>query len=231
MGRLLFFSGGVFCYIFDVFIKFSCDTPHTAMDEFEELSGSEAAGAAPAPALVDPASEFLEREKEELGDVLGETQESGDALTAPMDGLGLSESQPDRVSPSLSGMTMPSSMMSGMPRIEPETIRQWREDNEKRLAEKDAKEEEQLEQLKEQAKKELSDWYKHYKDQVEKTKSVNRSAELEFVAEVNDIKPGTEWERVNKLVDFNAKHAKSTKDTTRMKSIMLQLKQNGKAAA
>merc|ERR1711974_348788 len=61
----------------------------------------------------------------------------------------------------------------------------------------------------------LSDWYKHYKDQVEKTKSVNRSAELEFVAEVNDIKPGTEWERVNKLVDFNAKHAKSTKDTTR----------------
>ena len=61
-------------------------------------------------------------------------------------------------SPSLSGMTMPSSMMSGMPRIEPETIRQWREDNEKRLAEKDAKEEEQLEQLREQAKKELSDW-------------------------------------------------------------------------
>ena len=42
------------------------------MDEFEELSGSEAT--APAPALVDPASEFLEREKEELGDVLGETQ-------------------------------------------------------------------------------------------------------------------------------------------------------------
>ena len=38
------------------------------MDEFEELSGSEAAAAVTA----DPASEFLEREKEELGDVLGE---------------------------------------------------------------------------------------------------------------------------------------------------------------
>ena len=55
---------------------------------------------------------------------------------------------------------------------------------------------------------------------MEKTKSVNRSAELEFVAEVNDIKPGTEWERVNKLVDFNAKHAKSTKDTTRYISLL-----------
>ena len=68
--------------------------------------------------------------------------------------------------------------------------------------------------------------YKHYKDQVEKTKSVNRSAELEFVAEVNDIKPGTEWERVNKLVDFNAKHAKSTKDTTRYISLLKLLVEN-----
>ena len=49
---------------------------------------------------------------------------------------------------------------------------------------------------------------------------------MEFVAEVNDIKPGTEWERVNKLVDFNSKNSKGTKDTTRMKSIMLQLKQS-----
>ena len=68
--------------------------------------------------------------------------------------------------------------------------------------------------------------YKHYKDQVEKTKSVNRSAELEFVAEVNDIKPGTEWERVNKLVDFNAKHAKSTKDTTRYISLLKLVVEN-----
>jgi len=119
-----------------------------------------------------------------------------------------------------------SPQMSAPIRIEPETIRVWREENAKRLAEKDAKEEEMLSELREQAKKELSDWYKHYKEQVEKTKSFNRESEMEFVAEVNDIKPGTEWERVNKLVDFNSKHSKSTKDTTRMKSIMLQLKQN-----
>jgi len=204
------------------------------MDEFEELSGGEVA-AATAATVDDPASEFLEREKEELGDVLGEEepaaaadqQPATDTLSAPMEGLGISGGGG-------SGSLSPVMMLSAgstMPRIEPETIRAWRADNEKRLAEKDAKEEEMLEQLREQAKKELSDWYKHYKDQVEKTKSVNRSAEMEFVAEVNDIKPGTEWERVNKLVDFNSKHSKSTKDTTRMKSIMLQLKQNGKAAA
>lgn len=203
------------------------------MDEFEELSGGEA----PAADGFDPASEFLEREKEELGDVLGEDDttappaddQPADVLAAPMEGLGLSSGgDGGRGS---TGASPSMTMMSSVPRIEPETIRAWRAENEKRLAEKDAKEEEMLIQLREQAKKELSDWYKHYKDQVEKTKSSNRSAEMEFVAEVNDIKPGTEWERVNKLVDFNSKHSKSTKDTTRMKSIMLQLKQNGKAAA
>lgn len=207
------------------------------MDEFEELSGGEAPAAGTDG--FDPASEFLEREKEELGDVLGEdtavaaddNDQPADMLAAPMEGLGIGGSGGGSMGGGVSGGTSPVMMMSSVPRIEPETIRAWRAENEKRLAEKDAKEEEMLNQLREQAKKELSDWYKHYKDQVEKTKSANRSAEMEFVAEVNDIKPGTEWERVNKLVDFNSKHSKSTKDTTRMKSIMLQLKQNGKAAA
>ena len=47
------------------------------------------------------------------------------------------------------------------------------------------------------------------------------------MAEVNDITPGTEWERVTKLCDFSGKNANknSAKDMTRMKSILLQLKQ------
>ena len=59
-----------------------------------------------------------------------------------------------------------------------------------------------------------------------KTKQDNRESEKEFVAEVNDITPGTEWERVTKLCDFSGKNANknSTKDMSRMKSILLQLK-------
>ena len=44
------------------------------MDEFEELSGGEVAAATAGATVDDPASEFLEREKEELGDVLGEEE-------------------------------------------------------------------------------------------------------------------------------------------------------------
>ena len=69
--------------------------------------------------------------------------------------------------------------------------------------------------------------YKRYQDNLDKTKKTNREDEKEFVAEVNDISPGTEWDRVTKLCDFGGKNANknSSKDMTRMKSILLQLKQ------
>merc|ERR1712029_9191 len=273
------------------------------MDAFEELSWPNGVnevlpssvpwskGVNEVPSSSDPASEFLEREKAELGDVLGEplapTAEpvvdmlSADMLglevaspttvfapmsriepsSAPMEGLAASRSSSGKASPtnafssmprieqssapvaveglaasrSSSGKASPTTVFAPMSRIEPETIRAWRADNEKRLAEKDAKEEENLKQAREQAKKELADWYKKYNEQLAKTKSSNRSAEEEFVAEVNDIKPVAgakpNWERINKMVDFNSKNSKSTQDTTRMKSILIQLKQNGKAVA
>merc|ERR1712201_30132 len=115
--------------------------------------------------------------------------------------------------------------MPPRPKEEPETIKKWGEEQEMRLKEKDEAEQVKMNELREQAKKELDDWYKHYEEQLNKTKVTNRESEKEFVAEINDISPGSEWERVNKLVDFNTKANKNTKDMSRMRSIMLQLKQ------
>lgn len=53
-----------------------------------------------------------------------------------------------------------------------------------------------------------------------------RNAEKEFVAETDAIEPGTEWERIAKLCDFNPKSSKTSRDVSRMRSIILQLKQN-----
>lgn len=53
-----------------------------------------------------------------------------------------------------------------------------------------------------------------------------RNAEKQFVAEDNEIEPGTEWERIAKLCDFNPKASKGNKDVSRMRSIILQLKQS-----
>lgn len=58
------------------------------------------------------------------------------------------------------------------------------------------------------------------------TFSGNRKAEEQFVKERDQTNPGSEWERVSKLCDFNPKVAKGNKDVSRMRSSLLHLKQN-----
>ena len=123
---------------------------------------------------------------------------------------------------------MAASPVPTMPRIEPEVVREWRAKQEKVLEEKDAKEADAMTELKEKAEKELKDWYKKYEEQLEKTKSDNRAEEKTYIAKTDAIEPGTEWERVNNLCEFNSKNSKNSKDMTRMRSILLQLKQNPK---
>lgn len=59
-------------------------------------------------------------------------------------------------------------------REEPEKIRKWREDQKQRLEDKDKEEEKKKEELREQAKKELEEWYKHHEETIAKTKAANR---------------------------------------------------------
>lgn len=59
-------------------------------------------------------------------------------------------------------------------REEPEKIKKWREEQKTRLEEKDREEEKKKEELREQAKKELEDWYKHHEETISKTKASNR---------------------------------------------------------
>ncbi|XP_012268212.1 clathrin light chain isoform X2 [Athalia rosae] len=108
---------------------------------------------------------------------------------------------------------------------EPEKIRKWREEQKTRLQEKDEEEERKKEEWREGAKKELEEWYKHHSEAISKTKATNRNAEKQFVAEADEVEPGTEWERIAKLCDFNPKSARTSKDVSRMRSIILQLKQ------
>lgn len=110
-------------------------------------------------------------------------------------------------------------------RAEPEKIRIWREEQVEMLKKKDVESEQQKAEWREQAKRELEDWYKHRLEQLEKQKKVNRENEDAFVQQRDERKPGGEWERVCRLCDFNPKSSRNAKDITRMRSILLQLKQ------
>ena len=117
----------------------------------------------------DPAAEFLAREQEELGDVLGEELGIAPAETnaAPpaIDISNLSiedqaELEAVNQEAKIERTTTPSPafIMPPRPKEEPETIKQWRLEQEKRLQEKDAKEEETMAQLRDEAKKDLEEW-------------------------------------------------------------------------
>eukprot|EP01137_Pigoraptor_chileana_P000474 Opistho-2@36740 len=83
----------------------------------------------------------------------------------------------------------------------------------------------QVDALFSKGKSDLSEWYQRYEEQKGKTRSTNREAERAFVAERDEVIPGGEWERIARLVDFNPKGTKNSKDTSRLRSILLQLKQ------
>lgn len=54
---------------------------------------------------------------------------------------------------------------------------------------------------------------------------VYRASEDAFLKECDDDSPGTEWEKVARLCDFNPKTSRQTKDVSRMRSVLISLKQ------
>ncbi|KAG8595020.1 hypothetical protein GDO81_001394 [Engystomops pustulosus] len=126
---------------------------------------------------------------------------------------------------------------------EPESIRKWREEQRSRLEILDANSRKQETEWKEKAGKELEEWYTRQDELLQKTKANNRvadeafykqpfadvigyvAAEEAFVSDAEETAPGTEWERVARLCDFNPKSSKQAKDVSRMRSVLISLKQ------
>jgi len=180
----------------------------------------------------DPAAEFLAREQETLAGLEDDfdygSKANGSAIIDDFNGgadIIASDNEQD-----LNGLNgsydkeTSSSPISDKP--EPEKIRVWREEQQKLLEQKDLEEDKKREELKVSAKKELEEWYARYSETLEKSKLNNRNAEKEWIAERDVEAPGLEWEKIAKMCDFNPKAARNTKDTSRMRSILLQLKQS-----
>ncbi|XP_017783119.1 PREDICTED: clathrin light chain isoform X4 [Nicrophorus vespilloides] len=198
---------------------------------------------------IDPAAEFLAREQAELGVIddlkpistpaVQTVNGDGAPLDVHKENSGSSFEMIDELEQE--GLDAPpkqeTNSVSPSPplyrqevREEPEKIKKWREDQIQRLEEKDIEEEKKRLEWREIAKKELEDWYKNHEETIAKTKAANRdaakNAEKQFVADDKEIEPGTEWERIAKLCDFNPKAKQGSKDVSRMRSLILQMKQS-----
>ncbi|KAM5302044.1 uncharacterized protein AAES06_002719 [Glossophaga mutica] len=57
------------------------------------------------------------------------------------------------------------------------------------------------------------------------TQCAKWASEEAFVKESEEDSPGTEWEKVAQLCDFNPKSSKQCKDVSRLRSVLMSLKQ------
>ncbi|XP_059158475.1 LOW QUALITY PROTEIN: clathrin light chain A-like, partial [Physella acuta] len=170
-------------------------------------------------------SDFLAREQSELAGLEDDNFGEGQQFTQDFDGFAQNQEQV-----TVAQSNGPSNMYEAISqqdttRAVPEKIKIWREEQKTRLEKKDSEEEKRKKELKEKAKKELDDWYKHHTEQLEKTKENNRAAETVFVKDRDEKVTGQAWEKITRLCEFNPKNSKNTKDVSRFRSILLQLKQ------
>ncbi|XP_065512232.1 clathrin light chain A isoform X2 [Caloenas nicobarica] len=182
----------------------------------------------------DPAAAFLAQQENEIAGIENDVGilEGSEVLAAMQDpdGLGLGAVDGEvngNVHQESNGPKDSYAAISQVDRLqsEPESIRKWREEQKERLEQLDANSRKQEAEWKEKAIKELEEWYARQDEKLQKTKASNRAAEEAFVNDAEDIFPGTEWERVAQLCDFNPKSSKQAKDVSRMRSVLISLKQ------
>ncbi|XP_060580644.1 clathrin light chain A-like isoform X2 [Ruditapes philippinarum] len=205
------------------------------MADFDEFENP-----APQQSEDDPAADFLAREQDELKGLEDDNfggENAGGADFDPFGGAGEQTGGSPQPTDDFTGgdftggeTAQANDAYSAITQVdkqraEPEKIRLWREENTRRIAKKDEEEEKRVKEWRDIAKKELDDWYKHHEEQLTKTKENNRESEAAFVAERDQTQPGEEWEKICRLCEFNPKNSKNTKDISRMRSILLQLKQ------
>lgn len=167
----------------------------------------------------DPAADFLAREQENIAGLEVDDFASENATNDVV--------KPESPTESFEMVPNTDTENPTPVRVEPEKIKKWREEQKLRLEEKDKQEEIKKKELLQQAKSELDDWLKQTEDAIAKTKAASRSAEKEEIFESDDSdKSGNDWEKIAKLCEFNPKTSKAGKDVSRMRSIILQLKQN-----
>uniref|UniRef100_A0A672JIE3 Clathrin light chain n=1 Tax=Salarias fasciatus TaxID=181472 RepID=A0A672JIE3_SALFA len=195
------------------------------MDDFDMLNAPTAGNGVGSD--EDPAAAFLAQQESEIAGIENDEGfsilDSGDVPSSLHDSNGVLLLWKESNGPSDAYAAI-----SNADRLqaEPESLRKWREEQRERLELLDANSRKQESEWKDKAKVELEEWHARQNEQLEKTKTNNRAAEEAMISDLDENNPGTEWERVARLCDFNPKSSKQAKDVSRMRSVLISLKQS-----
>uniref|UniRef100_G3REK2 Clathrin light chain n=1 Tax=Gorilla gorilla gorilla TaxID=9595 RepID=G3REK2_GORGO len=184
-------------------------------DDFGFFSSSESG--APEAAEEDPAAAFLAQQESEIAGIENDEgfgapagSHAAPAQPGPTSGAG-SEDMGTTVNGDVfqeaNGPADGYAAIAQADRLtqEPESIRKWREEQRKRLQEL------------------IAD--KAFYQQPDADIIGYVASEEAFVKESKEETPGTEWEKVAQLCDFNPKSSKQCKDVSRLRSVLMSLKQ------
>jgi len=146
----------------------------------------------------------------------------------PVQDLGEFESEPSVV-PQPAAASEPVAPVYTMPKIEPEIIKQWREEFKLRTDKIEADADQEANEWRQAAKEALDKFYADRDEKMSQTRKMNRESadalklDNDSFDPTKDMNDQEKWDQVTQRIDFNAKGS-CTKDNSRMRQVLLQLK-------
>lgn len=146
----------------------------------------------------------------------------------PVQDLGEFESEPSVFQPAVVA-SEPVAPVYTMPKIEPEIIKQWREEFKLRTDKIEVDADQEADEWRQAAKEALDKFYADRDEKLSQTRKMNRESadalktDNESFDPTKDMNDQEKWDQVTQRIDFNAKGS-CTKDNSRMRQVLLQLK-------
>ncbi|OZJ06771.1 hypothetical protein BZG36_00385 [Bifiguratus adelaidae] len=186
----------------------------------------------------DPTADFLAREKAALG-ADADLFSSHDDFSSGTNGQAVPPAQPEYSAfesefPAAEDLEESQAFANAKEEVNPEVenavIREWKEKQRKAIEQRDAESEAKREEIIQKARDDIDKFYEDYNEKKQRTIEENRHREGAFQEQREDTTSGTVWERVTNQIDLsNPKANRNTREVSRLKSLMLDLKQDSKA--
>ncbi|GAB1523591.1 Clathrin light chain [Rhizoctonia solani] len=118
---------------------------------------------------------------------------------------------------------------------EPEVVRQWREHQAEKIAQRDEESKRKRQETIARAEKDIDKFYEDYNAKKERTIRENKENEAEFLSSLTDsLSTGTTWSRICDLIDLENSQSKTVArpgvDLTRYREVLLKLRKQGDKA-
>ncbi|CCO37835.1 Clathrin light chain Short=CLC [Rhizoctonia solani AG-1 IB] len=118
---------------------------------------------------------------------------------------------------------------------EPEVVRQWREDQAEKIAQRDEESKRKRQETIARAEKEIDKLYEDYNSKKERTIRENKENKAEFLSSLTDsLLASTTWSRICDLIDLENSQSNTVArpgvDLTRYREVLLKLRKQGDKA-